>query len=435
MAEASPTMVATQDHHVQIAHNFLQTVLGDYHPRDFAVEFWDGSTWAAETDTPLFTVVLTHPGALRRMFLPPNELTLGESYIFGDFQIRGSLYDVMHLAEFLLDQMHWGIGQQLQAAWSLLRLPRALPANTERRAELGGEQHSITRDRQAVRYHYDVSNEFYSLFLDERMVYSCAYFADAGESLDAAQARKLDYICRKLRLQPGDRLLDIGCGWGALVMHAAREYGAFAHGITLSERQAEFAEERIAAAGLEDRCRVEILDYREVADEGGYDKLVSVGMVEHVGSKALSVYFDQAWRLLRPGGLFLNHGIATLQGQEPRMPSFTLKYVFPDGELLPINRMLRFAEVAGFEVRDVESLREHYSLTLKHWVQRLQANRERALELVDPVTYRIWELYMSGARHIFDVQTNNIYQALLLKDDDHRSHLPLTREDWYAEGP
>ena len=233
----------------------------------------------------------------------------------------------------------------------------------------------------------------------------------------------------------GDRLLDIGCGWGALVMHAAQQYGVYAHGITLSERQAELAEERIAAAGLSDRCRVEILDYREIEEEGGYDKLVSVGMVEHVGSPALPIYFEQAWRLLRPGGLFLNHGIATLQGQEPRMPSFTLKYVFPDGELLPINRMLLFAEEAGFEVRDLESLREHYSLTLKNWVQRLQANRERALELVDPVTYRIWELYMSGAWHIFDVQINNVFQALLLKADDHRSHLPLTRDDWYAAGP
>lgn len=435
MAEMSRAMVASTDHHVKIALDFLQNVLGDYQPRDFAIEFWDGSIWEAETPEPLFTIVLKHPGALRRMFLPPNELTMGEAYIFGDFEVRGSLYKVMRLAEYFLDQQEWGLWRQLSAAWSLLRLPRALPVLPERRAELGGEQHSITRDRQAIRYHYDVSNEFYSLFLDERMVYSCAYFADPEESLDAAQARKLDYICRKLRLQPGDRLLDIGCGWGALVMHAAKEYGAYAHGITLSERQAELAEERIAAAGLSDRCRVEIRDYREVEGEGSYDKLVSVGMVEHVGSQAMAVYFEQAWRLLRPGGLFLNHGIATLQGQEPRMPSFTLKYVFPDGELLPINRMLRFAEVAGFEVRDVESLREHYALTLKNWVQRLQANRERALEQVDLVTYRIWELYMSGARHIFDVQINNVFQALLLKDDDHRSHLPLTRDDWYADGP
>lgn len=435
MAEMSRALVASTDHHVKIALDFLQNVLGDYQPRDFAIEFWDGSIWEAETPEPLFTIVLKHPGALRRMFLPPNELTMGEAYIFGDFEVRGSLYKVMRLAEYFLDQQEWGLWRQLSAAWSLLRLPRALPVLPERRAELGGAQHSITRDRQAIRYHYDVSNEFYSLFLDERMVYSCAYFADPEESLDAAQARKLDYICRKLRLQPGDRLLDIGCGWGALVMHAAKEYGAYAHGITLSERQAELAEERIAAAGLSDRCRVEIRDYREVEGDGSYDKLVSVGMVEHVGSKAMAVYFEQAWRLLRPGGLFLNHGIATLQGQEPRMPSFTLKYVFPDGELLPINRMLRFAEVAGFEVRDVESLREHYALTLKNWVQRLQANRERALEQVDLVTYRIWELYMSGARHIFDVQINNVFQALLLKDDDHRSHLPLTRDDWYADGP
>ncbi len=423
------------DQYIAVARQFLQTVLGDYHPRDFAVEFWDGSLWEAETSMASFTVVLKHPGALRRMFLPPNELKMGEAYIFGDFTIRGDLHDVMRLAEFLLDQQEWGLWQKLRAAWSLLRLPRALPTTNARQAELGGEQHSITRDRQAIRYHYDVSNDFYSLFLDERLVYSCAYFAAEEESLDSAQARKLDYICRKLRLQPGDRLLDIGCGWGALVMHAAEHYGVQAHGITLSERQVALAQERIAAAGLSDRCHVEICDYRQIKGEGRYDKLVSVGMVEHVGSKMLPTYFEQAWKLLRPGGIFLNHGIATQEGKEPRMPSFTLKYVFPDGELLSINRMLFFAEAAGFEVRDLESLREHYSLTLKNWVQRLQANRERALELVDPVTYRIWELYMSGARYIFDVQTNNIYQALLLKADEHQSRLPLTRADWYADGP
>ena len=195
MAEMSSTMVGGQDRHARIALDFLQNVLGDYHPRNFAVELWDGTTWEAETETTLFTIVLKHPGALRRMFLPPNELTMGEAYIFGDFEVRGSLHDMMRLAVFLLDEQEWGLRQQLSAAWSLLRLPRALPVATERRAELGGEQHSITRDRQAIRYHYDVSNEFYSLFLDERMVYSCAYFADAEESLDAAQARKLDYIC------------------------------------------------------------------------------------------------------------------------------------------------------------------------------------------------------------------------------------------------
>ena len=188
-----------------------------------------------------------------------------------------------------------------------------------------------------------------------------------------AQARKLDYICRKLRLQPGDRLLDIGCGWGALVMHAAKEYGAYAHGITLSERQVELAQERIAAAGLSDRCRVEIRDIAKskarAATTAGERR-----HVEHVGSKAMAVYFEQAWRLLAAGRLIPEPRHRHPAGQEPRMPSFTLKYVFPDGELLPINRMLRFAEVAGFEVRDVESLREHYALTLKNWVQRLQAN-------------------------------------------------------------
>jgi cyclopropane-fatty-acyl-phospholipid synthase len=290
----------------------------------------------------------------------------------------------------------------------------------------------MERDRQAVTYHYDVSNDFYTLWLDRHMVYSCAYFASADEELDTAQARKLDYLCCKLRLHPGARLLDIGCGWGGLVIHAARRYGVEALGITLSQPQADLASERIREAGLAGHCRVEVRDYRQLDQADGFDKLVSVGMFEHVGEALLPTYFRQAWRLLRPGGVFLNHGIAR-QATDPAVtsPTFTNRYVFPDGELAPIHVTLRHAEEAGFEVRDVESLREHYALTLRHWVRRLEAAHEQALLFVDEPTYRVWRLFMSGSAHGFQVGRLNLYQTLLVKPDRGQSSLPLTRSDWY----
>ncbi len=301
-------------------------------------------------------------------------------------------------------------------------------------ARLAGRRHSVERDRQAVTYHYDVSNDFYALWLDRRMVYSSAYFQAAGEDLDTAQARKLDYICRKLRLQPGQRLLDIGCGWGGLVLHAAQHYGVDATGITLSQPQVELANERIAAAGLSGQCRVEARDYRELDEPEGYDVLVSVGMFEHVGAALLPTYFDQSWRLLKPGGVFLNHGIASRANEVlPDGPNFSDAYVFPDGELTPISATLRAAEEAGFEVRDVESLREHYALTLRHWVRRLETQHDAALRFVDEPTYRVWRLFMSSNAHGFRTGALNVYQALLVKPDAHgRSDLPLTRADWYV---
>ena len=283
-------------------------------------------------------------------------------------------------------------------------------------------------------YHYDVSNEFYALWLDEQMVYSCAYFATADEDLDTAQTRKLDYLCRKLRLRPGERLLDIGCGWGGLVIHAARKYGVDALGITLSKNQATLANERIERAGLQKRCRVEVRDYRDLNETGGFEKIVSVGMFEHVGESQLPLYFQQAWQLLRPGGVFLNHGIANRPiDPNPKGPTFKNRYVFPDGELVPINVTLRFAEEAGFEVRDVESLREHYVLTLRHWARRLELHREEALQVVDEPTYRVWRLFLPGSAYGFAAGLLNVFQAVLLKPDEGRSGLPLTRADWYRE--
>jgi cyclopropane-fatty-acyl-phospholipid synthase len=265
------------------------------------------------------------------------------------------------------------------------------------------------------------------------MVYSSAYFQGPNDDLDRAQENKLDYICRKLRLRPGQRLLDIGCGWGGLVIYAAQHYGTEASGITLSQPQADLANARIAEAGLTDRCRVRVCDYRAVDEPGRYDALVSVGMFEHVGIKLLPTYFSRAWELLKPGGVFLNHGIARRAGERLRKGrSFSDVYVFPDGELTPISTSLRAAEETGFEVRDVESLRGHYALTLRHWVRRLEEHHDRALQCVDEPTYRVWRLFMSGSAHFFKVGRLNVYQALLIRQGEAgRSGQPLTRADWY----
>ena len=263
------------------------------------------------------------------------------------------------------------------------------------------------------------------------MVYSCAYFATPEEDLDSAQERKLDYICRKLRLCRGERLLDIGCGWGGLIMHAAAHYGVEAVGITLSAPQAELARQRLRESGLSDRCRVEVSDYRDIEHGQLYDKIVSVGMFEHVGEAFLPEYFNRAYELLRPGGVFLNHGIAYSATYHRRGPSFSERYVFPDGEMVPINTTIRAAELSGFEVRDIESLREHYELTLHHWVRRLEAQAEQARAISDDTTYRIWRLYMAGSAHGFRTGRLNVYQTLLVKPRQGDSGLPLTREDWY----
>jgi cyclopropane-fatty-acyl-phospholipid synthase len=398
------------------------------------VRLWDGAPWPDAAPRPA-TLALKHPGALRAMFLPGHELGLAEAYLYDDFDIVGDIEAVFNLADALAAATS-GWRKKLMAARDLLRLPAGADHQHGQRgpAQLAGKRHSVERDRQAVTYHYNVSNDFFALWLDRRMVYSCAYFGTADDDLDAAQARKLDYLCRKLRLKPGQRLLDIGCGWGGLAIHAAQHYGVDATGITLSRPQVELANERIRATGLADRCRVAACDYRELDEPEGYDALVSVGMFEHVGAALLPTYFAQAWRLLRPGGVFLNHGIACRANIPAQHgPSFSDTYVFPDGELMPISVTLQAAEGADFEVRDVESLREHYALTLRHWVRRLEAQHAPALQFVDEPTYRVWRLFMSGSAHGFTTGRLNVYQALLVKGDARgRSGLPLTRADWYA---
>ena len=421
---------------VNEASRVTRTLLGELlggNGHEVGVRLWDGS--CLPDDRPRRAMlIMKHPGALRAMLIPGDELSMAEAYLYDDIDIEGEVEAVFDLAT-ALQQATAGRLAKLRLARDLLRLPvpPKRPEGTRGPARLGGSRHSAVRDRKAVTYHYDVSNDFYQLWLDERMVYSCAYFGSPEMDLNSAQVRKLDYICRKLRLRPGQRLLDIGCGWGGLVMHAAKRFGVDATGITLSKAQAELATARIAEAGLSACCRVQVRDYREVEEQAGYDALVSVGMFEHVGLALLPAYFDRAFRLLRAGGVMLNHGIACRASDPPpSRRNFSEAYVFPDGELVPISTTLRAAEEARFEVRDVESLREHYALTLRHWVHRLEAHHEEALRFVSEPTYRVWRLYMSGSAEGFASGRLNVYQALLVKPDERgASGLPLTRGDWY----
>jgi cyclopropane-fatty-acyl-phospholipid synthase len=413
---------------IGIAARLFEQVTTKLSRKNFGVRFWDGSSCCA-AERPAFTLIFKNPWALRQLFLSPSELSVGESFIHNDFDVEGDLEAAFQFADRLF-------AEELPLAAKLWLRAIAVPRRLIKgrgAAEPKGELHSAERDRAAIRYHYDVSNDFFKLFLDHRMIYSCAYFRSPKDDLDTAQQQKLDYLCRKLRLKPGERLLELGCGWGGLLIHAAREYGVDAFGITLSVPQAELARERIRQAGLASHCKVEVCDYREIEPGQQFDKLVSVGMFEHVGEALLPEYFSRAWRFLRPGGVFLNHGIAS-SATWPRNggASFVEKYVFPDGELVPLNTTIRAAESCGFEVQDVENLRQHYEITLRHWAARLHARAEEAHRLTDDATYRTWRIYMAGSAHAFRIGRMNLCQLLLNKSEHGYSELPLTREDWYS---
>lgn len=409
----------------------VEELLRDYHPRDFQVELWDGSRLVPDPARFCrFTWRINNPGALRAVFRSNRQVALGEAYVYGDFDLDGDILAIFPLAEHLANK-HWSAKEKFHIGSLLLGLP-GRNHDDQLRTHSHGRLHSKSRDRNAVSFHYDVSNDFYRLWLDKNMVYSCAYFKSAEDSVDAAQEQKLDYICRKLRLRPGERLLDIGCGWCGLILHAARNYAVNAIGITLSDEQLNLARERIQQAGLGSHCEVHLLDYRDAARLGRFDKVVSVGMVEHVGEGKLPEYFHAAFNLTKPGGLFFNHGIGRAGNRaKSGEPTFTDVYVFPDADLVPIATMLRHAEQAGFEVRDVENLREHYFLTLCQWLRRLEASEEQARELVGEIKYRIWRLYLAGSAYYFRSGKLALYQSLLVKPVAGESRMPLTRADWY----
>lgn len=407
----------------------LESLFQSYDGPVFALRFWDGLQWSnAPGRIPVCTLVFKTPEALKTLFSEPSELTLGEAFIDGSLDVEGDIFSVFFLAEYVLNRpcrLRQRMKEQLARAF--FHASRWLK---------DGVNHSPKRDRNSISYHYDQPIEFYRPWLGRTLVYSCAYFATKEDSLEQAQEQKLDLICRKLRLRPLDRFLDIGCGWGGLVLHAASKYQADAHGITLSREQAEIAKGRIDEADLGHCCKVELRDYRELSGlQGSFDKIASVGMFEHVGLKNLPHYFKIAHSLLRPGGIFLNHGIARSYNDQPRRASFIDRYVFPDGQLVTFAQAVECAEAAGLEVRDVENLREHYDLTLRRWVENLQRNSAVVRKHVPEATYRIWLLYMAGSAAAFRRGDLKLYQIVLSCPDKGNSHLPLRREDWIFSHP
>ena len=421
-------------------------------PRSFAIRLWDGTALSADGPSS-FTLVLESRGALRRMFRPPLDMGIGESYVRGDFDIDGDLVEAVGALSSL------GAPRRVSQLVDLARLWFLLPTDQHRNDEVGfapAELRAAVRSREwemsAIQYHYDLGNEFYELFLGRRMVYTAAYFTDPSQSLDDAQEQKLDHVCRKLRLRPGERLLDIGCGWGALLIHAAKHYGVRGVGVTLSEQQHDLATRRIHAAGLGDRVEVRVQDYRDL-DEPPFDKVAGIGIFEHVGRAGLAEYFGQAYRMLEPGGLFINYGIAV------RMPPFDAtgvghflrsamrnavlgstgfrrKYLWPNGDLVPLSVATTVAEQTGFQLCDVENLRPHYVLTLGHWRRNMDAAREAALRIGGEAMYRLWRLFLAFAEYQFRSGAQTVNQVLMLKqaaDGDHP--LPLTRDDLARTAP
>lgn len=410
-----------------------------------AVTLQDGTVLHHPENPAAATIILNHPAVLRVLLSRASDLAAGEAVMRGDLGVDGDVEQALVAMDAIAaarTTKDWIAIASLIA--QLPRQPRETPSQESRRpARLHGRVHSPERDRAAIAYHYDVSNDFYALWLDEQMTYSCAYFCEESESLDRAQVRKYDLICRKLRLREGERLLDIGCGWGGLVRFAAREYGARAVGVTLSRRQAEYARARIEREGLANTCRVELLDYRELRELGEFDKAVSVGMVEHVGDANMAAYFSSVFEALAPGGLFLNHGIVSQQARPagvrafaqrffPQRSRFTESYVFPDGKMPRLAHMSEAAQSAGFEVRDVENLREHYTLTLRAWRRRLEAHEPEARGIVGDATYNVWRFWLAGSAHSFAIGRVGVVQMLLAKWlPDASARVPMTRADIY----
>lgn len=401
-------------------------LLGDDLP--VAIECYDGSR-IGPREAPT-RIVVRSPDALRYLLAAPGELGFGRAYVSGQLDVDGSIFDVLELRR-NMPAIKLGARQWLAFARVVGRAGlRPPPPRPSEETRLRGRRHSTSRDAAAVSHHYDVSNRFYELVLGPSMTYSCAVWASSDSTLEAAQTAKNDLVCRKLDLQPGMRLLDVGCGWGGMAMHAARHYGVRAVGVTISERQAEWARHAVAEAGLADLVEIRGQDYREVGD-AAFDAISSIGMFEHVGLAHLSGYFDRLHALLRPGGRLLNHGISRPFGQRPRFArrGFISRYVFPDGELHEIGSVVSRVQAAGFEARHVESLREHYALTLRAWVHNLERAWGEAVAQVGPARARVWLLYMAGCAIGFEDGGVQVHQVLAVRPDAGASRMPL-RPAW-----
>ncbi|MFF3291792.1 class I SAM-dependent methyltransferase [Streptomyces sp. NPDC003023] len=416
-----------------------QDLLGD--PLPVRIRAWDGSE-AGPPGAPVF--VVRHRRALRRLLWRPGELGLARAWVAGEIDVDGDLYEALGLIAGIV----WERGDDRKTAFhpvrdpriraaarGLLRLGGVLPPPPPPPEEVRrrtGPLHTRRRDKEAVSHHYDVGNDFYELVLGPSMVYSCAYWDEAG-TLEDAQRDKLDLICRKLELEDGDRLLDVGCGWGSMAIHAARRYGARVTGVTISREQAAYARKRVADEGLTDRIEIRVQDYRDVRD-GPYDAVSSIGMAEHVGRVRYREYADQLFSLLVPGGRLLNHQISRRPETDEsayHVDEFIDRYVFPDGELAPLGRTVATLEEAGFEVRDVHALREHYARTLRAWVANLEGAWPRAARLTSAGRARVWRLYMAASAVSFERNGIGVNQILAVRTPDSGSSgVPLRTGGW-----
>jgi len=378
--------------------------------RPFRLEFWDGGRLESTTGSgPTFFI--RSPQAVANVIRAPGELGLGRSYASGHIDV-----DDLDAVMALLGP--WkppplARRDRIRLALAALRANGLTPPPSVPAAELQpkGSRHSKERDARAVRHHYDVPPEFFGLFLDRSMTYSCALFSGGAATLEEAQEAKLDLICGKLDLEPGQRVLDIGCGWGSFAIHAAERHGVQVAGITLSAPQAEAAKRRVRDAGLEDRIEIRVMDYRDLGGEK-FDAVASIGMVEHVGEAQIDAYAERIAASLRPGGRVLNHGIAQLRPSIQAAGPFSDRYVFPDGEPVPVSRVLTALERAGLEALHVEALRGQYEQTLAHWAERLDANGDEAVRLAGSERVRVWRLYLRAARNSFVTGQNSVFQVL-----------------------
>lgn len=430
-----------------VLDSFAQRVLGTRLP--VGIRSWDGSTAGPEEGPRL---VLHDRDALRFVLWRPGDLGLARAWVAGVLSVEGDLYELLSRISSAL----WEKEEQRSALQGLRRLlklatrpgitrealgvvalvgtplPPVIPVEEVRRRR--GPAHTLRRDKRAISHHYDVGNDFYALVLGPSLVYSCAYWdkgPSAGGSLEQAQEAKLDLVCRKLDLQEGQRLLDVGCGWGSLAIHAARHYGVRVVGVTISEEQAASARQRVTAEGLGHLVEIRVQDYREIEDPP-FDAISSIGMAEHVGKERYRSYADILYGLLKPGGRLLNHQIARRPLRDEgsyRMNAFIDRYVFPDGELAPVGSTVSALEESGFEVRDVESLREHYALTLRSWVTNLEEHWDEAVRLATPGRARVWRLYMAASAVAFESNTMGVNQVLAVRAlDTGRSEMPLRRD-------
>ncbi len=412
-----------------LTHSILQQLFKQY-KNAFTIKLWDNSLIEIGLGVPAFKLSILNPGLLYDLILIHDPVRLAEAYFDGEIEVEGDFNAAMGL-RYYFERLQLPLKVKLGLALRALtitkfKLFRSSIINKSINSQLQNGKESIA-------FHYDVSNEFYQIWLDQKMLYSCAYFETPDQSLDQAQINKLNHICRKLRLRPGESLLDVGCGWGALACWAAKHFGVTVHGITLSQNQYEYANEEIRRQGLEGQVVIELLDYRNLSNSKKYDKISSIGMFEHVGLKKLPEYFSIIHELLKPGGLFLNHGITSDEpGWDHSVATrFINRHIFPDGELDTVSNVQGLMEDAKFEIFDVEGMRPHYALTLRHWVSRLESRSQEVISVVGERTYRIWRLYMTGCAIQFELGSTGIYQILAVRKEPSLPKIPLTRQDLY----